>query len=110
MHGSGGARARLDVFRRGPLAPLAIEEFEGRMLFRLGGNAAFVAASREFVKSLGSAEPCDAEIWTRLRRRDPRPRAPLAANAIADPLSQRVKKQFDPRHILNPGIMGEAYS
>ncbi len=100
--------ARLDEFRRGPLAPLAMENFNGRSLVRIGGNAAFVAASREAVKSLGAAVSADPESWTRLRESDPRPRGPLATNALADPLSQRVKKQFDPAHILNPGILGEA--
>jgi glycolate oxidase FAD binding subunit len=104
----GDARARLELFRRGPLAPLAIEDVNGRVLVRLGGNAAFVAASRELVKTLGTAAPCDTSVWTEVRERDPRPRGPLATGAIDDPLSQRVKKQFDPRHILNPGIMGEA--
>jgi glycolate oxidase FAD binding subunit len=108
--GGEGARKSVEDFRRGPLAPLAIEEFEGRTIVRLGGNPTYVAASREILRGLGAAEPCDAGIWTRVRRADPRPRGPLASNAIADPLSQRVKKQFDPRHILNPGIMGEAYS
>jgi glycolate oxidase FAD binding subunit len=101
------AHARLEELRRGPLAPLATEEFAGRTLVRIGGNAAFVAASRAAVKALGAAEPCDPEIWTRLRASDPRPRPPLRANALAGALPQRVKKQFDPRHILNPGIMGE---
>ncbi|HXD23903.1 MAG TPA: FAD-binding protein [Gemmatimonadaceae bacterium] len=104
------ARARLDALRRGPLAPLAAEESDGRVLIRLGGNAAFVAASRAAVKALGPAEPCDAGEWTRLRAADPHPRAPLTASALSDALSQRVKKQFDPRHILNPGIMGEGVS
>ena len=104
------ARKRLDDFRRGPLAPIAVEEFEGRTIVRLGGNAAFVAASRAVVRGLGAAEPCDTAIWSRVRRSDPRPRGPLSASALADPLATRVKKQFDPRHILNPGIMGEAYS
>jgi glycolate oxidase FAD binding subunit len=104
------ARAQLDALRRGPLAPLATEEMDGRVLVRLGGNAAFVAASRAAVKALGAAEPADTNVWTALRERDPRPRGPLATNALADPLSLRVKKQFDPRHILNPGIMGEDYS
>jgi glycolate oxidase FAD binding subunit len=104
------ARTRLEALRRGPFAPLAIEEFDGRTLVRLGGNAAFVAASRAVVKVLGAAEPVDASTWTALRERDPRPRGPLAENALADPLSMRVKKQFDPRHILNPGIMGEENS
>jgi glycolate oxidase FAD binding subunit len=104
----GTAHERLDALRRGPLTPLAIEAFEGRTLVRLGGNAAFVAASRAAVKALGNAEQCDPAIWTRFRASDPWPGAPLDANALADALSQRVKKQFDPRHILNPGIMGEA--
>jgi glycolate dehydrogenase FAD-binding subunit len=103
------ARARLETMRRGPLAPLSIEVFEGRTLIRLGGNAAFVAASRAFVKTLGHAEPRDTGVWTKLRVSDPRPRGPLGENALADALSLRVKKQFDPRHILNPGIMGETY-
>jgi len=107
MDAGDAARSRLESFRRGPLAPLAIEELEGRTLVRLGGNAAFVAASRETVRSLGAAERCEPGVWTRLRERDPRPRGPLTSNALADPLSQRVKKQFDPAHILNPGIMGE---
>lgn len=110
IHGTGGARARLDVFRRGPLAPLAIQEFEGRMLVRLGGNAAFVAASREFVQTLGTADRRDTAIWTQLREGYSKPRRRLDGSALADPLSQRVKKQFDPRHILNPGVMGEAYA
>ncbi len=103
------ARDRLEEFRRGPLAPLAIHEHEGRILVRLGGNASFVATSRSFVKTLGAAEPCDTSVWMDVRRADPKSRLPVRANSLADPLSQRVKKQFDPRHILNPGIMGEAY-
>lgn len=104
------ARSRLQSLRRGPFAPLAIEELDGRTLVRIGGNAAFVAASREIVRALGAAEPCEPGIWTRLRERDPRPRGSRPSNALADPLSLRVKKQFDPAHILNPGIIGEAYA
>jgi glycolate oxidase FAD binding subunit len=105
-----GATARVDEFRRGPLAPLAIEPFEGKTLVRIGGNAAFVAASRALISTLGSAVQRDDAAWMELRRLDPKPRAPLAASAIGDPLSARVKKQFHPRHILNPGIMGESYA
>jgi glycolate oxidase FAD binding subunit len=104
------AQERLATFRRGPLAPLAIEQLDGRTLVRIGGNAAFVAASRHAVKALGAADPCETTIWSQLRRLDPKPRGPLGSNMLEDPLSQRVKKQFDPRHILNPGIMGEAYA
>jgi glycolate oxidase FAD binding subunit len=110
MEPGDAARSRLESFRRGPLAPLAIESLDGRTLVRLGGNAAFVAASREVVRTLGAVERCDPGVWTALRERDPRPRGAPASNALADPLAQRVKKQFDPAHILNPGIMGEAYT
>jgi glycolate oxidase FAD binding subunit len=101
------AASRLDALRRGPLAPLSVGALAGRTLVRIGGNAAFVAASRDAVKTIGTAEPADPESWTRLRVSDPHPRVPLTASALGDPLSQRVKKQFDPAHILNPGIMGE---
>jgi glycolate oxidase FAD binding subunit len=104
------ATARLDALRRGPLAPLSIETLDDRALVRIGGNAAFIAASRAALKTIGSAEAADPATWTRLRVSDPHPRAPLTANAITDPLAQRVKKQFDPAHILNPGIMGEQYA
>jgi len=104
------SRARFDAFCRGPLAPLSAEDFEGRALVRLGGNAAFVAASRAIVKTIGDSEPRDTAVWATFRARDPRPRSALRESALSDALSLRVKKQFDPRHILNPGIMGETYA
>jgi glycolate oxidase FAD binding subunit len=111
VDGSDAVRASLHEFVRGPLSPMAFERFEGRMHIRLGGNAALVAAARaEVKKRFGGAEMSDPAVWNRIRHSDPRPRAPLTTNAIASPLSQRVKKQFDPRHILNPGIMGEEYA
>ncbi len=106
----GAAASRLDTLRRGPLAPLAIEPLDGSTLVRIGGNAAFVAASREALKAIGEIRSADPAAWMQLRVSAPHPRAPLTANAIADPLAQRVKKQFDPAHILNPGIMGEQYA
>jgi glycolate oxidase FAD binding subunit len=105
------ARASLLEFTRGPLSPMTCELFEGRTYIRLGGNAALVAAARaEVTNRFGGAEPADSAVWANIRKSDPRPRANLAASAIAGPLAQRVKKQFDPRHILNPGIMGEEYA
>ena len=50
--------------------------------------------------------PMEKTVWTRYRALDPHPRD-IPANALADPLAQRVKEQFDPRAILNPGILGE---
>ena len=32
---------------------------------------------------------------------------PLLATAVGDPLSGRAREAFDPRHILNPGILGD---
>ncbi|MGH7654463.1 MAG: FAD-binding oxidoreductase [Gemmatimonadaceae bacterium] len=108
---AGAARASLTDLFRGPLAPLTHETFEGRTYIRLGGNAALVAAARaEVKKTFSGVEPADPAVWTRIRRSDPRPRASLTDNALAGPLAVRVKKQFDPRHILNPGIMGEHYA
>jgi len=105
------ARASLLEFIRGPLSPMTFEPFQGRTYIRLGGNAALVAAARaEVKKRFGGAEPADSGVWTNIRKSDPRPRANLTASAIAGPLAQRVKKQFDPRHTLNPGIMGEDYA
>lgn len=108
---SDAARAAAAGYIRGPYAPIAWEWYDGRTHLRLGGNAALVAAARtELKRKFGGAEPGDPSVWTRIRRSDPRPRSTLSANALADPLAQRVKKQFDPRHILNPGIMGEDYA
>ncbi len=115
--GDTNAEARIDAFRRGPLAPLALESLgavlahalglaDARLLVRLGGNASFVAASRTAVRALGLAEPGDPTVWKRYRALDPKPRT-LGGNALSDPLALRVKERFDPRRILNPGILGE---
>jgi glycolate oxidase FAD binding subunit len=110
IENSDAARATAAELFRGPLMPLACEWYDGRAHIRLGGNAALVAAARADLKQkFGGAEASDPTVWNKIRKSDPRPRVNLTDNAIAGPLSQRVKKQFDPRHILNPGIMGEAY-
>jgi hypothetical protein len=76
------------------------------LLARLGGNKSFVAASRMALRALGEMDQCDAAIWKRFRAIR-NVRQTYTTPAIWDPLSQRVKQQFDPKHILNPGIMGE---
>ena len=110
---------RLVAFERGPCAPLASRRLDtaicdhlgfaarDTVLVRLGGNASFVAASRDAIRAIGPAQRCDSSMWARFRAIDTAESAVAVQNAIADPISRRVKKQFDPRHILNPGILGE---
>jgi glycolate oxidase FAD binding subunit len=111
------AHEQADAFRRGPLAPMAFEALDDvhsralglsspRVLVRLGGNGTFVAASRAALQAIGHAEPCDTALWAAFRALDPRPRT-IDGQALSQPLARRVKQQFDPRHILNPGIFGE---
>ncbi|HVT37609.1 MAG TPA: FAD-binding protein [Gemmatimonadaceae bacterium] len=112
------ALARRTSFERGPYAPLALRRLESRdcqalglaadrtLLARLGGNGSFVAAARNALRNLGNAEACDASTWTRYRMVYDGHAPPNFAAALADPLSQRVRQQFDPRYILNRGIFG----
>lgn len=112
-----GQRAISD-FERGPFAPLSCEPLDAdtsaaldlpkdvRLLVRIGGNAQFMEAARAAVRSLGEASRTENAVWTRYRALDPHPRR-IPTNALADPLAQRVKAQFDPRGVLNPGILGE---
>jgi glycolate oxidase FAD binding subunit len=111
------AHERADAFCRGPLTPMAFAALDGvqaralgfassRVLVRLGGNGAFVAASRTALREIGHADPCDTAVWTAYRALDPRPRT-INALALGQPVARRVKQQFDPRNILNPGLLGE---
>jgi glycolate oxidase FAD binding subunit len=120
-----GAHAALAAYRRGALAPLAMETLRpiearvlgvaapdddpavARVIVRVGGNASFVAASRAALHAIAPAEPLDADLWTRYRAIADRPRH-IDAESARGVLAQRVKQQFDPHHILNPGIFGEA--
>jgi hypothetical protein len=117
------AHERLAAFERGPYAPLAcsrISEVDGRrsgrtspatdgnvVLIRIGGNATFVAASREAMRRLGRCEATDPAAWTSHRSARSGDTHVNVERALKDPLSRRVKERFDPRHILNPGIFGE---
>ena len=105
---------------RGPFAPLALRRLHGNesqaigltkdrtMLARIGGNASFVAAARKALQALGDATPCDEAVWARYRAVHQDDSVTGFAHALADPLSRRVRQQFDPRRVLNPGILGEA--
>ena len=63
MEPGDGARAGSSRSVAGRSRRSRSRRLEGRTLVRLGGNAAFVAASREIVRALGTAEPCDPGIW-----------------------------------------------
>ncbi|MBX3174518.1 MAG: FAD-binding protein [Gemmatimonadaceae bacterium] len=132
-----GDPAALDAFLRGPHAPLAALQLgsaastasvasfgavavaagadsvhrrlgldpSARWLLRLGGNAADVNAAVKQLQQLGDCTQHDANIWTLVREHC----APPASATQWDwsPLARRVKHQFDPRGILNPGLLGE---
>ncbi len=104
-------------FRRGPLAPLACEPLSASeatalgvagaaWLVRIGGNTSFVAAARAALRALGDTKPLDTRAWDTLRAaRDP---VAPAAQWRWDALSRRLKATFDPRRVLNPGLLGDA--
>ncbi len=112
------ARQRQQVFER-TFAPLAFEHVptarrqalalpaRHNTIITLGGNASHVDAARHALREIGDAAQCDADIWTRYRALGAAEWPPKERFAMRDPLSRRIKQQFDPRGILNPGIFGE---
>jgi hypothetical protein len=104
-------------FVRGPHAPFAClhlgdEESvrlgagNARWLLRIGGNASATAAAQRSLRALGPAQPIDGAVWDRLRAaRHPEARA---LRWRWDTLSRRLKATFDPRNVLNPGLLGDA--
>jgi glycolate oxidase FAD binding subunit len=115
----GAANERLAAFETGPLAPLSLSRLsrdetrslslgEGfGVLVRIGGNATLVAEARHALRAVGTAQPCDASVWTRYRAIGGGSAALAFSGATADALSRRIKRQFDPRHVLNRGMFGE---
>jgi len=103
-------------FARGPHAPIAISELtprlgarlgtgaDGGWLVRLEGNAGFMAASRAALRALGSAAELDAGAWTVVRAEAGPP--PRASQWNWSALARDVKARFDPRDVLNPGLLG----
>ena len=109
---------RIGAFARGRTPPIACETLDAarasllgldaraHLLVRLGGNAAFVAAARAAVATLGLAVIADERLWLTLREA---PRATVIRPAMSPgvrALNERIKKAFDPADVLNPGIMG----
>jgi glycolate oxidase FAD binding subunit len=109
--------ATVPAFARGAFAPLGCERLtageahalgvgHAGWLVRIGGNASFVTAARAALRALGATTPHESSVWDRLRAlRDPE--AP-ARRWKWDPLSRRLKATFDPRRVLNPGLLGDA--
>lgn len=112
------APAPVHEYLRGPHAPLGAAALTPRLaaalglaldaqwLLRIGGNSAFVRAAQAQLTRLGQAEEADVSLWDRLRREAAPP--DRARSWRWDELSQRLKQRFDPRHQLNPGLLGEA--
>lgn len=105
-----GARSdALLEFLRGPLAPLAALQIdvsrEPKWLLRLGGNAAFVSAARTALASLGTLSPQAPDVWARVRQEYAPPAR--ATQWPWTPLARAIKRRFDPRGVLNPGLLGE---
>ncbi len=104
-------------FARGPHAPLAVlplsaiaaralgHSTHGGFLVRLGGNASAVAHAERELSSLGACTSVDATAW-QIVRREMAPPSPADAWTWT-PLARRVKSLFDPRNVLNPGLLGD---
>ncbi len=102
---SSDAAGAFAAFLRGPYAPMASHREGDQWLVRIGGNAAFVAASRAALQLLGSCNSLPASEWERVRLN-----AAPSATALTwrwDALSRQLKERFDPRRQLNPGLLGE---
>ena len=111
-------REQLTALERGPLAPLAIAPVtlspdaamgmpgDTNTLVRLGGNRSFVAAARRALREIVALEPCDPMLWLAARRSGADDSALDFSTALSDPISRRIRQQFDPRGILNPGVLG----
>jgi len=113
----GATESGMRAFGHGVLPPLAALPLgeataralghpgPGSWLVRIGGNAPQVAAARAALARLGACIEVGAESWDIVRREQ----APKAATHWTwTPLMTRVRQAFDPRGVLNPGLLGEA--
>jgi glycolate oxidase FAD binding subunit len=108
----------LEEFVRGAFAPLGAVVLaaadavrvgaptNSSALVRLGGNAAFVAASRDALARLGRLTPVETSVWDRVREHLA-PLSPIGRPQsawLAHPLAARVKQAFDPFDLMNRNI------
>jgi glycolate oxidase FAD binding subunit len=108
----------IGAFARGPFAPLACVPLTPRLsaaigcdidtawLVRIGGNRRVVEAARDALAHLGVISQLDTSAW-HIVRREAAPPATVA-DWTWSPLAHALKSRFDPRGILNPGLLGEA--
>jgi glycolate oxidase FAD binding subunit len=119
LSGPPDVEARAAALARGAYAPLALVRVsaelrralrfgpDARVLLRLGGNAAFVAASTAAFANIADLSAVPEHVWTTVRAEG----APEGSDARAaawrwDALSARIKHQFDPADLLNRGLFG----
>ncbi len=112
----GAAAEQLRAFARGEFAPLAAvligdavakelgRRGHGAWLVRIAGNDSFTSAALAELSSLGACTEMPETAWSVVRRE-------LAPATVAtawrwSPLATRVKRAFDPRDVLNPGLLG----
>jgi glycolate oxidase FAD binding subunit len=114
----GASAERVRAFTRGAFAPLAavpLNEAVARALghtghaawlLRVAGNPSVVAAAQTALSSLGACVELPERSWDIVRRE----LAPVdpASSWQWSPLAARVKRAFDPRGVLNPGLLGTA--
>jgi glycolate oxidase FAD binding subunit len=106
----------LREFARGRFAPLAALQVGANLsrqmgrdgtagwLLRLAGNAEYVNAAAKQLLSLGRCEEQPDSVWDLVRREMAVPER--ASQWQWSPLAVRVKRAFDPRNVLNPGLLG----
>lgn len=117
----GATAEQMRAFVRGRFAPLAAVQLDdavsrvlghsghgahGAWLVRLGGNPTFVDAALAELSALGTCSEMPEASWTVIRR-ELAP-ATQATQWRWTALAARVKSAFDPRGILNPGLLGTA--
>ncbi len=110
--------ARVGEVARGPYAPLALVRVDAavrsaltlddaaRWLLRLGGNAAFVAASTAAYRAVGELVALSNDAWTKVRAHGaPAGSAQRVSHWRSSALAERIKRQFDPADVLNRGLL-----